>query len=187
MGRSSRNNSGSSRSLHHPNSKAVKPKSEDNHRVYQCSWLQNLEGALAWFALLSSQLHLLATHQPQKFQKLSESFSKRASLRPSYTLVLLLWIVLKSKPSPSPQVLDTSVYALDLREESSSDPATTSKAELELVKNIFSVINQFPDSLHPFFNLRIDFFLLVRNSQNRRETTESIHYLLRIISNPSQE
>nr|GMC83017.1 heat shock factor protein HSF8-like [Ipomoea batatas] len=94
---------------------------------------------------------------------------------------------LKSKPSPSSQVLNTSVYALDLREESSSDPATTSKAELELVKNIFSVINQFPDYLHPCFNLWIDFFLLVRNSQNRRETMESIHHLFRIISNPSQE
>nr|GMC87160.1 hypothetical protein Iba_chr04dCG17550 [Ipomoea batatas] len=93
---------------------------------------------------------------------------------------------LKSKPSPSSQVLGTSVYALDLREESSTDPAT-SKAELELVKNIFSVINHLPDSLHPIFNLRIDFFLLVRNYQNRRETTESIHHLFRIISNPSQE
>nr|GMC80626.1 hypothetical protein Iba_chr04aCG22100 [Ipomoea batatas] len=106
------------------------------------------------------------------------SFSNSSTSKVSETL--------KSKPSPSSQVLGRSVYALDLREESSSDPAT-SKAELEFVKNIFSVINQLPDYLHPCFNLWIDFFLLVRNSQNRRETMESIHNLFRIISNPSQE
>nr|GMC80865.1 hypothetical protein Iba_chr04aCG24360 [Ipomoea batatas] len=148
---------------------------DDENSPCSCSWLQNLEGAVAWFALLSAQLHLLATHQPLKFQKQDLT---EFGLDPSQ---------LKSKPSPSPQVLDTSVYALDLREESSSDPATTSKAELELVKNIFSVINQLPDYLHPCSNLRINFFPLVRNSQNRRETMESIHHLFRIISNPSQE
>nr|GMC80861.1 hypothetical protein Iba_chr04aCG24320 [Ipomoea batatas] len=92
----------------------------------------------------------------------------------------------KSKPSPSSQVLDGSVFVLHPIAKPSIGLAT-SKAELEFVKNIFSVINQLPDYLHPFLNLRINFFPLIRNSQNGRQTMESILHLLRIISNPSQE
>nr|GMC85091.1 hypothetical protein Iba_chr04cCG17850 [Ipomoea batatas] len=92
----------------------------------------------------------------------------------------------KSKPSPSSQVLDGSVFVLHPIAQTFIGSAT-SKAELELVKNIFSVIHQLPDYLHPFLNFRIDFFRLVRNFQNRSQTMKSILDVLRIISNPSQE
>nr|GMC80862.1 hypothetical protein Iba_chr04aCG24330 [Ipomoea batatas] len=92
----------------------------------------------------------------------------------------------KSKPSPSSQVLEGSVFVLDPIAQPSIGPVT-SKAELEFVKNIFCVISKLSDYLHPFFNFRIDFFLLVRNSQNRRQTMESILDVMRLISNPSQE
>nr|GMC85081.1 hypothetical protein Iba_chr04cCG17750 [Ipomoea batatas] len=66
----------------------------------------------------------------------------------------------KCKPVLSSQVL---VFVLHLSEESSTSVAT-SKAEQEFVKNIFGVISQLPDYLHPSFNLRIHFFPLVSNS-----------------------
>nr|GMC83024.1 hypothetical protein Iba_chr04bCG18950 [Ipomoea batatas] len=91
-----------------------------------------------------------------------------------------------SKPSPSFQVLDRRVYVLNLSIESSTHPVT-SKAEQEFVKNIFGVISQLPDYLYPSFNLRINFFRLVCNSQNRGQTIEGILDVLCIISNPSQE
>nr|GMC84826.1 hypothetical protein Iba_chr04cCG15340 [Ipomoea batatas] len=71
----------------------------------------------------------------------------------------------ESKPASSSQVLDGSVYVVDLSVETSTSVAT-SKAEQELVKNILGVISQLPDYLHPGFNLRIHFFPLVSNSQS---------------------
>nr|GMC80611.1 hypothetical protein TorRG33x02_095190 [Ipomoea batatas] len=71
----------------------------------------------------------------------------------------------KCKPVLSSQVLGRIVFVLHLSEESSTSVAT-SKAEQEFVKNIFGVISQLPDYLHPSFNLRIHFFPLVSNSQS---------------------
>nr|GLL25839.1 heat shock factor protein HSF8-like [Ipomoea trifida] len=93
---------------------------------------------------------------------------------------------LKTKPSPTSQVLDRSVYVVDLSIESHT-ATPTSKSEQEFVKNIFGVISQLPDYLHPRLNLRINFFRLIRNSQNRRQTIECSLDVLRIISNPSQD
>nr|GMC80848.1 hypothetical protein Iba_chr04aCG24210 [Ipomoea batatas] len=71
----------------------------------------------------------------------------------------------KCKPVLSSQVLGRIVFVLHLSEQSSTSVAT-SKAEQEFVKNIFGVISQLPDYLHPSFNLRINFFPLVSNSQS---------------------
>nr|GMC87148.1 hypothetical protein Iba_chr04dCG17440 [Ipomoea batatas] len=104
----------------------------------------------------------------------SNAFERIISRKISWTHWLILGVFAdsgldllqcKCKPVLSSQVLGRIVFVLHLSEESSTSVAT-SKAEQKFVKNIFGVISQLPDYLHPSFNLRIHFFPLISNSQS---------------------